>query len=87
MGFVTRLLEGMVGKLHFYVFIGKNVAAEVIIEENKIITIDIKNPVLAIKAGIDSLLRDRKMDSLMMTKIKDLGYKVKIKYKTFEFEV
>lgn len=86
MGFITHLLEKMVGKLHFYVYIGKKPAAEIVIEEDKIITIEIKNPVLAIKAGLDSLLRDRKMDSDMLKNLKAEGYKIKIKYRTFEFD-
>ena len=83
---ITQLLERLVGSIHFYVFVGKNVAAEVIVEEHKHVIVDIKNPVLALELGVDAVLR-KKETSETLIKIKQLGYSITVKYKGFEFDL
>ena len=87
MGLLTYLLERMVGKLRFYIYIGDRAAAEVIVNEEKEIIIDIKNPVLAIQAGIDTFITKKGFDSENLKKIKKMGYKIKVKYKGFVFDL
>jgi len=47
------------------------------------------NPILAIEAGIDQIIRRHpgEFDSKRLGAFKNLGYKIRIKYKFLEFEL
>ncbi len=86
---LEEILERLFGKVHIYVTVGNKPALEVIFEDSKII-IDIKNPVLAIEAGLDQMLArkgDMDFSSRRLEGLKKLGYKIIIKYKMLEFEL
>lgn len=86
---LEQILERLFGKVHVYVTVGSRPAVEVILDGKKII-IDIKNPVLAIEAGLDQFMASRGeagMDSRTLQRLKKMGYKIIIKYKMLEFEL
>ena len=77
------------GKVHILVTVGTRPALEVVFEEN-VIVLDIKNPILAIEAGLEEMIRRRHkitFDSKRLDGLKDLGYKIKIRYRGLEFEL
>ncbi len=84
MGLLDSFLEKIFGNVHFYIFVGKKPAAEIIINEKEIV-VDIKNPVLAVEAAIEQMLKKKHVGSEKLKQLKKMGYKVKIKYKRIEF--
>lgn len=89
MGLLEALLKKTFGKVHIMVTVGSKPAIEVIFEDNEII-LDIKNPVLAMEAGLDQMLTRRKeftTSSKRLEGLKKMGYKIKIKYKNLEYEL
>jgi hypothetical protein len=86
MGILSSLLEGISGGLHFYVFVGKEPAAEIKIEGKKII-VDIKNPLLAVEFGAREFLKGGKPDGSMLKAVKDMGFSVVIRYRRFEIKL
>jgi len=77
------------GKVHILVTVGAKPALEVIFE-NSTIVLDIKNPILAIEAGLEEMVKRRgkiTFDSRRLDGLKELGYKIKIRYRGLEFEV
>lgn len=90
MGILSSLLEGISGSLHFYVYVGKEPAAEIRIEEKTII-IEIKNPVLAVEFGARELLKGSgccgKPDPHILDSAKKMGYRIIIKYRRLEFSL
>lgn len=81
-----RILEKLFGKVHIYIFVGERKAAELILED-KTVTVDIKNPILAVEAAIEEMARKKRLGSAKLKDLKSMGYKVKIKYKVFEVEL
>ena len=53
------------------------------------IVIDVKHPLALMGLGLDldMLKRDKGKDSVIRKTIKDLGYKIKLKYKFFEIDL
>jgi hypothetical protein len=93
MGLMEHVLERVFGKVHIYVTVGNRPAIEIIFEDPDII-VDIKNPILAIEAGLDQMLarrgkKDGKMEfsSDRLKRLKKMGYRIIIRYKMLEFEL
>jgi dimeric dUTPase (all-alpha-NTP-PPase superfamily) len=88
MELLKSILEGFSGDVHFFISFGEKPAAEVKLKDKEII-LEIKNPILAAEVAIEELIQKRKKSNLLkyMEKLKDLGYKVKIKYKLLEVEL
>jgi hypothetical protein len=86
MGLITDILEIIEGRVHFVVFVGKLPAAEIELKDKEII-VEIKNPLLAMELGIKEFLEKRDKDLGLFKKIKKMGYKIRIKYSVFEFEI
>ena len=87
MGILSEILEMITGKVHLYITVGDSPAVEVILKDKEIIA-DIKNPVLAFEFGIDQMLKRRApRDSFILKRVKNSGYKVKIRYKLLEIEL
>ena len=77
------------GKVHILVTVGPRPALEVIFEGKEIV-LDIKNPILALEAGLEEMIRRRHtvtFDSKRLDGLKDLGYKIKIRYRGLEFDL
>ena len=86
MGILESFLEKVFGKVHIYINIGKSVAAEILIHE-KVITVDIKNPILAIEAALEEMVRKKHVGSDKLKQLKSMGYTIKIRYKGLEFDL
>ncbi len=88
MSLITSILELVSGRMHFYLSVGGRPAIEIILrDEEKEIVAEIKNPVLALELGLQQISTAKKFDSYMLDRVKDAGYKIKVKYKMFEFEL
>jgi hypothetical protein len=88
MSMITDILEIMTGKVHFYLSVGRKPAIEIFLhDERKEIVAEIKNPVLAFELGLHELAKGKGSGGYVLEKIKDAGYKVKVKYKMFELEL
>lgn len=89
MGILEGLLEKTFGKVHIMITVGNKPAVEIIFEDTEII-LDIKNPILAMEAGLDQMLSRRKhltASSRRLEGLKKMGYKIKVKYKNIEYEL
>ena len=85
MDVIADILRSIVGRVHFMVYLGKFPAAEIELKDKEIL-IHIKNPLLALELGIEEML-SKKVDISVLDSIKEMGYKVKIKYKILEIEL
>ena len=87
---VLSILEKLFGgKVHILVTVGNKPAAEVILEDNEII-LEIKNPILALQAGVEEMIKrghEMAADSENLEKLKKMGYKIKLRYKSLEFNL
>ncbi len=86
MSLITSILELISGRIHFYLSVGGKPAIEIILRDKEIVA-EIKNPLLAIELGLQQMGTSKSMDSYVLKKIKDAGYKIKVKYKMFEIEL
>ncbi|MBU0898614.1 MAG: hypothetical protein KKB03_04460 [Nanoarchaeota archaeon] len=86
MGILAKILEGLCGKAHFMVLIGRKPALEITIEDKQVL-IDVKNPVLALDFGMQELLKRGKVEKNVLREMKKLGYKITIKYKMFKLDI
>ena len=87
MSILSQLFNDVVGKAHFMIFMGKHAAAEIQLN-GKNITVDIKNPLIAIEFGIEQLLKgEGEIDVKILERIKAMGYKIKIRYKMLELDI
>ena len=66
---------------------GLSIKHEWLKSKNKTILVDIKNPMAAIDMGLLDLLKGKIKGSGSLKKLKDAGFKIKVKYKLFEFEL
>ena len=83
---ITDFLGVFRGKVRFFITVGDEPAVEIKIEGKEIIA-DIKNPLLAIELGIEEFLKSGNSSGDMFKKIKEMGYRIKIKYKFIEVEI
>lgn len=85
MGLISQILEKICGRVHFLVFVDGNPAAEVELKDKEIF-VEIKNPILAIEFGLEEFFSSGGKTNAFK-KIKDLGYKIRIKYRMFEVKL
>jgi len=83
-----ELLEKFFSKANVIVEVDGKPSVEINFKEKTII-IDIKNPLALMGLGLDMdmLKKDKGKDSVIRKMIKDLGYKIKLKYKFFEIDL
>lgn len=86
MDLLAGILEKLMGKVRFYIYLGKKPFAEVIFNDNEIV-LDIKNPVLAVEAAVEEIIKKKHFGSKRLDILKTMGYKVKVRYKRLEFEL
>lgn len=87
MGILEEIFRSIVGRVHFRLYLGKAVAAEIEIVDRDII-VNIIHPIIALELGIEELLSKKgKKDINMIEKIKAAGYNIKICYKIFEIDL
>ena len=83
-----ELIEKFFKKASIAVMIDKSPAVEISCKKNEII-IDVKNPLLLMGLGLDMnmLKKKDKKGSVIRKVIKELGFKLKLRYKFFEIEL
>ena len=82
-----EMIEKFFRKATIAVMIDDNQAAEIILRKNEFI-IDIKHPLLVMGLGLDlDLLKQKKKGSVFRKALRDVGFKIKLKYKFFELEL
>lgn len=87
MEILAEILKTLIGRAHFMIYMGKSPAAEIEIKD-KVIVADIVNPIAAVELGIEEFLsRNGTQDIDVIKKIKEAGYKIKIKYKMLEMDL
>lgn len=97
MSLLESILETIFGKVHFVITVGNKPAIEIKLHDKEI-TVDIKNPILAIEFGLEELLEHMPSDKgsgkgkqespeSMLKKLKSMGYTIKVKYKIFELDL
>lgn len=87
MEILAEILKTIIGRAHFMIYMGKNHAAEIEIKD-KVIVVDIVNPIAAVELGIEEFLsRKGTQDIDVIKKIREAGYKIKIKYKMLEMDL
>jgi len=89
MGLLETILNRTFGKVHIMVTVGKKPAVEILFRDSEII-LDVKNPILAAEAGLDQMLsRHHQLttSSKRLNGLKNMGYKIKLKYKNLEYEL
>ena len=85
MSIISSILNNLEGKCSLDVSVdGKEVVS--VSMENKNITVDVKDVKTAIQVGMDSLVKKDKKSSTLK-KLKEKGFKIKLKYKLFEVDV
>lgn len=84
MDILADIFKTIVGRVHFMIYMGKSPAAEIEVKDKEI-TVNIINPVAAVELGIGEFLSRKGMEDIeIIKKIREAGYKIKIKYKTLE---
>ncbi len=81
---LSEILQTLLGKVHFYITVGRKPAIEIFIE-GKTIIVEVLNPFLAINAGLQMLKFAKKGRPTLLAFIKKSGYRIKIRYKRIEF--
>jgi hypothetical protein len=87
MDILAGIFKSIVGKAHFMIYMGKAPAAEIQIKDKEI-TVSIVNPVAAAELGIEEFLSKKGTEDIeMIKKVREAGYKIKIKYKSLEMDI
>ncbi len=87
MALLEGILAKLIGKVHFYVYVGEAPAAEIKLED-RIITVEILSPVLAVEAGLEEMLKSgRPQASGALGSLKGMGYRFIIRYRGIELEI
>lgn len=88
MNLLKDVLEELCGNIHFFISFGEKPAAEVKFKDKDII-IEIKNPLLAAEVAVEEILENRKNSKFVkyLEKIKNMGYRIKVKYKLLEIDI
>ena len=85
MSIISSIFNNLEGKCSLDVSVdGKEVVS--VSMENKNITVNVKDVKTAIQVGMDSLVKKDKKSSTLK-KLKEKGFKIKLKYKLFEVDV
>ncbi len=87
MDILADIFKSIMGKAHFMVYMGNAPAAEITMKDKEII-VDIVNPIAAIELGIEEFLSKKgTQDIESIKKIREAGYRIKIKYRSLEMDL
>ncbi len=87
MDIFADIFRSIAGKVHFMIYMGKAPAAEIFVKEKQI-TVKIINPIAALGVGVEEFLsRKGTQDIEMISKIKESGYTIKMKFKSIEVDL
>jgi len=84
---IQEFIEKIHGKIHFVILIKNKPALEVRLRDKDII-VDVKNPVLALTLGMEELMKKKEEKNIgFINELKKHGYRIKVRYKMFKFEL
>ncbi len=87
MDILGDIFRTIVGRAHFMIYM-RNVPAAEIELNDKEITVSIVNPIAAVELGLEEFLSKKgAQDIEAIKKIKEAGYRIKVKYKMLEMEL
>jgi hypothetical protein len=87
MDILADIFKTIVGKAHFMIYMGKSPAAEIELNDKEVM-VNIVNPVALIELGIEEFISKKGVQDIeVIRKIKEAGYRIKVKYKTLEMEL
>ena len=83
-----ELIENFLKKANILINIGNSPAIEIAYKKGEIV-IDVKNPMLLMELGIDFdfLKKSDKKESVIRKCLKELGFRIKLRYKFFQVEL
>jgi hypothetical protein len=82
-----EMIEKFFKKASVVVMVDKSPAVEICYNKGEF-TVDVKNPLLLMGLGFDlDLLKRDDKKSVIRKAIKDMGFKIKLKYKMFEIQL
>ena len=81
----SELLKNVSGKATLSININGKEAFDVLVDEKEI-TVDVKDPFALLEFGLGEIMK-KKGKSRTVQKLKDAGFKVKVKYKLFKVEL
>jgi len=83
----AEIFKTIAGRAHFMIYMGKHPAAEIEVNGKEIL-VKIVNPVAAMELGIEEFISKKGLSDLeIIRKIKESGYRIKIKYSMLEMEI
>ena len=85
MGLFSDVLKNVGGKATLSIKAKNKEILEVSVE-GKEITVDVKDPFAVLDLGVEEILK-KKGDSRTIKKLKDSGFKIKLKYKMFKVDL
>jgi hypothetical protein len=87
MDILADIFKTIAGRAHFMIYMGKYPAAEIELKDKEVL-VNITNPLALVELGIEEFIsRKGAADLEVIKRVKEAGYKVKVKYKTLEMEL
>ncbi len=86
MGLLSSLLEHISGSISFTISLKGDEVATISIKDKEIL-VDVKNVFLVLQLGFMQFLKKKKSGSKTLTKLKEKGFKIVVRYKGLKFEL
>ncbi len=87
MDILADIFKSIVGKVHFMIYMGNTPAAEIEMKDKEVM-VDIVNPIALVELGIEEFISKKgTQDIEVIKRIKEAGYRIKIRYKMLEMEL
>jgi hypothetical protein len=87
MDILADIFKSIVGKAHFMIYMGNTPAAEIEMKDKEVM-VDIVNPIALVELGIEEFISKKgTQDIEVIKRIKEAGYRIKIRYKMLEMEL
>ena len=87
MDILADIFKTLMGKAHFMIYMGNAPAAEIEVKDKEV-TVNIVNPVAAVELGIEEFLSRKGAEDIeIINRIKEAGYRIRIKYRSLEMEL
>ena len=87
MDIFAEIFKTIVGRAHFMIYMRNSPAAEIELNDKEIL-VSIVNPIAAVELGLEEFLSKKGVQDIeAIRKIKEAGYRIKVKYKMLEMEL
>jgi hypothetical protein len=85
----SEIFDILFGEAHLTITLGKKTVAEIsVVIDKKEIEVKLTNPLTLLELGLKEFVSNKGLQDIeIIKKLKNAGYKIKVKYKTFEFEI